>query len=261
MLNVLLAVVGALGLVVAAVSGRLRRTPLSAPLLALLTGVALGPEALGAVDLPTVVEGHKELHEVSRLLLAVSVMAVALRYPFPTGEPAEEGIAARTRQLLSLKSGANDGLALPLVLAAVAIAGQLTGTRALTESLWQVLGALVLGMAAGRLGGRVLRVAERSGSISPAPTPGFWRPGHWSSWPAPPCTASAQLPAWSLTAERPLEEPRRPWNEFSQVWPQVPRGAGARARSGTTVKHSDPGPCESDPCAGYRTIRVLRFLE
>ncbi|MGW2126503.1 cation:proton antiporter domain-containing protein [Streptomyces sp. NPDC001758] len=227
MLNVLLTVVGALGLVVAALSGRLQRAPLSAPLLALLTGMVLGPEVLGAVDLPTVVEGHKELHEVSRLLLAVSVMAVALRYPFRdvrararpllvllivamagmallttvvsavvlglglgtaallgaalcptdpvlassvvTGEPAEKGIAARTRQLLSLESGANDGLALPLVLAAVAIAGPLTGTRALSESLWQVLGALVLGVAAGWLGGRVLRVAERSGSISPGP--------------------------------------------------------------------------------------------
>ncbi|KFG72930.1 sodium:proton exchanger [Streptomyces mutabilis] len=227
MLNVLLTVVGALGLVVAALSGPLRRVPLSAPLLALLTGMVLGPEVLGAVDLPTVVEGHKELHEVSRLLLAVSVMSVALRYPFRevrararpllvllivamagmallttvvsaavlglglgtaallgaalcptdpvlassvvTGEPAEKGIAARTRQLLSLESGANDGLALPLVLAAAAIAGPLTGTRALTESLWQVLGALVLGVAAGWLGGKVLRVAERSGSISSGP--------------------------------------------------------------------------------------------
>ncbi|MFZ4156874.1 cation:proton antiporter [Streptomyces griseoincarnatus] len=227
MLNVLLTVVGALGLVVAALSGRLRHLPLSAPLLALLTGMVLGPEALGAVDLPTVVEGHKDLHEVSRLLLAVSVMAVALRYPFHevrararpllallivamagmallttvvsaaalglglgtaallgaalcptdpvlassvvTGEPAEKGITARTRQLLSLESGANDGLALPLVLAAVAIAGPLTGTRALTESLWQVWGAVVLGVAAGWLGGRVLRVAEGSGSISPGP--------------------------------------------------------------------------------------------
>ncbi|MGY0071230.1 cation:proton antiporter domain-containing protein [Streptomyces sp. QTS137] len=227
MLNVLLAVVGALALVVAALSGPLRRAPLSAPLLALLTGVIIGPEMLGAVDSPTVVEGHEELHEVSRLLLAVSVMSVALRYPFRdvrarvrpllvlltvamagmallttavsavvlglglgtaallgaalcptdpvlasgvvTGEPAEKGIAARTRQLLSLESGINDGLALPLVLAAVAIAGPLTGTRALTESLWQVLGAVVLGAAAGRLGGKVLRTAERSGSISSGP--------------------------------------------------------------------------------------------
>ncbi|WP_309064005.1 cation:proton antiporter [Streptomyces sp.] len=227
MLNVLLTVVGGLGLVVAALSGPLGRAPLSAPLLALLTGVVFGPEVLGVLDLPTVLEGHQELHDVSRLLLAVSVMSVALRYPFRdvrarvrpllvllvvamagmallttvvsavvlglglgaaallgaalcptdpvlasgvvTGEPAEEGIAARTRQLLSLESGANDGLALPLVLAAVALAGPLTGTRALTESLWQVLGAVVLGAAAGWLGGKALRTAERSGSISAGP--------------------------------------------------------------------------------------------
>ncbi|WP_042167086.1 cation:proton antiporter [Streptomyces sp. NBRC 110035] len=227
MLNVLLAVVGALALVVATLSGPLRRAPLSAPLLALLTGVVFGPEVLGAVDLPTVVEGNEELHEASRLLLAVSVMSVALRYPFRdvrargrpllvllivamagmallttvvsavvlglglgaaallgaalcptdpvlasgvvTGEPAEKGIAARTRQLLSLESGANDGLALPLVLAAVAIAGPLTGTRAFTESLWQVLGAVGLGAAAGWLGGKVLRTAESGGSISSGP--------------------------------------------------------------------------------------------
>ncbi|MFD1833321.1 cation:proton antiporter [Streptomyces desertarenae] len=227
MLDVLLTVVGVLALVVAALSRWIQRAPLSAPLLALLTGVLFGPEALGVIDLPTVVEGHKELHEVSRLLLAVSVMAVALRYPFRavrtrakpvavllvaamagmalvttavsaaalgvglgaaallgaalcptdpvlassvvTGEPAEKGIAARTRQLLSLESGVNDGLALPLVLAAVAIAGPLSGGEALVESLWQVLGAVVLGAAAGWSGGRVLRGAERHRTMQSGP--------------------------------------------------------------------------------------------
>lgn len=227
MLDVLLTVVGVLALVVAALSRWIQRAPLSAPLLALLTGVLFGPEVLGVVDLPTVVEGHKELHEVSRLLLAVSVMAVALRYPFRavrtrakpvavllvaamagmalvttavsaavlgvglgaaallgaalcptdpvlassvvTGEPAEKGIAARPRQLLSLESGANDGLALPLVLAAVAIAGPLSGGEALVESLWQVLGAVVLGAAAGWSGGRVLRGAERHRTMQSGP--------------------------------------------------------------------------------------------
>ncbi|MGK5500013.1 cation:proton antiporter domain-containing protein [Streptomyces sp. URMC 125] len=227
MLDVLLTVVGVLALVVAALSRWIQRAPLSAPLLALLTGVLFGPEALGVIDLPTVVEGHKELHEVSRLLLAVSVMAVALRYPFRavrarakpvaallvaamagmalvttavsaaalgvglgaaallgaalcptdpvlassvvTGEPAEKGIAARTRQLLSLESGANDGLALPLVLAAVAIVGPLSGGEALVESLWQVLGAVVPGAAAGWSGGRVLRGAERHRTMQSGP--------------------------------------------------------------------------------------------
>jgi NhaP-type Na+/H+ or K+/H+ antiporter len=219
MLDVLLTVVGALALVVAALSRWVQRAPLSAPLLALVTGIAFGPEVLGVVDLPTVLEGHKELHEFSRLLLAVSVMAVALRYGFrdvraltrpvtvlligamaamavvttavsaaalgvglgaaallgaalcPTdpvlassvvsGEPAEQSVCARTRRLASLESGANDGLALPLVLVAMAIAGPPGGGEALLESLWQVLGAALLGAVAGWLGGKALSVAER----------------------------------------------------------------------------------------------------
>ncbi|UGY93382.1 cation:proton antiporter [Streptomyces gobiensis] len=227
MLDILLVVAGALALVVAALSALIQRAPLSGPLLALLTGILFGPAVLGVIDLPTVVEGHKELHEFARLLLAISVMAVALRYPIldvrsrvrpvavllvaamlgmalvttavsaavlgvglgaavllgaalcptdpvlatsvVTGEPAEKGITARTRQLLSLESGANDGLALPLVLAAVAIAGPLTGTEALLESLWQVLGAIVLGAVVGSLGGKVLRGAEARRTVESGP--------------------------------------------------------------------------------------------
>jgi NhaP-type Na+/H+ or K+/H+ antiporter len=227
MLDKVLTVTAALALVIAALSVRVQRAPLSGPLLALLTGVVFGPEVLGVLDLPTVVEGHAELHEASRLLLAVSVMAIALRYPFRdvrsrvkpvtvllvvamlgtalvttalsaavlgvglgaaallgaalcptdpvlassvvTGEPAEKGVAARTRQLLSLESGANDGLALPLVLAAVAIAGTLSGGDALLESLWQVLGAVVFGAAAGVLGGKALRSAEKHRTVQSGP--------------------------------------------------------------------------------------------
>lgn len=227
MLDILLTVAAALALAVAALSALIQRAPLSGPLLALLTGIVFGPAVLGVIDLPTVVEGHKELHEFSRLLLAISVMGVALRYPIldarsrvrpvtvlltvamlgmalittavsaavlgiglgaaallgaalcptdpvlatsvVTGEPAEKGVTARTRQILSLESGANDGLALPLVLAAVAIAGPLTGTEALLESLWQVLGALVLGVVAGWLGGKTLRGAESRRTVESGP--------------------------------------------------------------------------------------------
>ncbi|MEZ3179537.1 cation:proton antiporter [Streptomyces pimonensis] len=227
MLDILLTTAGALALTVAALSKRIQRAPLTAPLLALLTGVAFGPVGLDVLGLPTVVEGHKELHEVCRLLLAVSVMAVALRYRFRdvraqvtpvallmimamagmalvttavsatalgvglgtaallgaalcptdpvlassvvTGEPAEKTVAARTRQLLSLESGANDGLALPLVLAAIAITGPLSGGEAALESLWQVAGATLLGAVVGRLGGRVLRAAENHRTMQPGP--------------------------------------------------------------------------------------------
>ncbi|UZI27162.1 hypothetical protein [Streptomyces sp. VB1] len=47
MLDVLLTVVGSLALVVAALSRWVQRAPLSAPLLALVTGIAFGPEVLG----------------------------------------------------------------------------------------------------------------------------------------------------------------------------------------------------------------------
>lgn len=81
-LDTLLLTVGALGVVVAALSARLRRLPLSEPLLALVVGVLVGPAVLGVLTMPTILDDHKTFHEATRLLLAVSVMGVALRYPF-----------------------------------------------------------------------------------------------------------------------------------------------------------------------------------
>lgn len=227
MFDVLLVAVAALGLVVASLSGRLRRLPVSEPLLALTVGVLVGPEVLGLLDLEPLPAGQPEVHEGTRVLLAVSVMAIALRYPMEvvrarvkpvllllavampamaalaslatglalgvgigtallvgtavtptdpvlassvvTGDPAERTLPGRVRQLLSLESGANDGLALPLVLIAVAVAGPETTTAALAESLWQVGGALAVGLAAGWLGGRALRAGDRHGSTEPVP--------------------------------------------------------------------------------------------
>jgi sodium/hydrogen antiporter len=226
-LDVMLAVVGALGVLVAALSARIRRLPVSEPLLGLLAGVLLGPAVLGALDLPPVTRDHRTLHEVAELLLAVSVMGVALRYPFVdvrrrlrpvllllvvamplmalvttglamgvlglsaaaalllgtalsptdpvlassvvTGEAAEEDLPERDRQVLSLESGANDGLALPLVLVAVALAGPMTGTAAAAETAWQVLGAAAFGALAGWLGGRALRLGEEHGATAHGP--------------------------------------------------------------------------------------------
>jgi sodium/hydrogen antiporter len=226
-LDVMLTAVGALGVLVAALSARIRRLPVSEPLLGLLAGVLLGPAVLGVLDLPPVTREHATLHEVSELLLAVSVMGVALRYPFTdvrrrlgpvvvllvvamplmalattglamgvlglsaaaalllgtalcptdpvlassvvTGEAAEQDLPERDRQVLSLESGANDGLALPLVLVALAFAGPMTGTEAATESAWQVLGAAGLGALAGWLGGRALRLGEEHGATAHGP--------------------------------------------------------------------------------------------
>jgi NhaP-type Na+/H+ or K+/H+ antiporter len=226
-IDILLVGAGVLGLVVAALSERLRRLPLSEPVLALVAGVLLGPAVTGVLDLRPVTEDHTWLHSATRALLAISVMSVALRYPFGaarsrlrpvllllavampvmalvtaglsalvlgvglgtaallgaalcptdpvlassvvTGGPAAEDLPERDRQVLSLESGANDGLALPLVLIAVALAGSGTMGAAVLESLWQVLGAVALGAAIGWLGGRALAVGEEHGSTDTGP--------------------------------------------------------------------------------------------
>lgn len=226
-LDLLLVAVGALGIVVASLSDKLRRLPLSEPLLALVLGVVLGSEVTGLLTLPPLTEEHAPLHEGARVLLAVSVMAVALRYPFGTarrqlrpvavlllvampamaivstglgwailgvplasaalvgaalaptdpvlassvvtGEPAQRDLPDRDREVLSLESGANDGLALPLVLVALAMAGPLTGTEAVVESLWQVVGAVLVGGALGWVGGRALALGEDHGATSHGP--------------------------------------------------------------------------------------------
>ncbi|MFC4373409.1 cation:proton antiporter [Nocardia halotolerans] len=226
-LDVVLAVVGCLGVVVAAISAAMRRLPLSEPLLGLTAGVLLGPELLGVLALEPLTAEASTLHEAARMLLAISVMAVALRYPISeirgqwravtlllvvampvmaavtagltwlllpvtaataaligaalcptdpvlassvvTGKDAERDLPARDRQLLSLESGANDGLALPLVLAAVAVAGGLTATQAALESVWQVLGAILIGALGGAGGGYALRYGRRHGATESAP--------------------------------------------------------------------------------------------
>lgn len=227
LIDVVLVAAGALGLVVAALSERLRRLPISEPVLALAAGVLLGPELLGVLDVPPLTEDSTWLHTATRLLLAISVMAVALRYPagaarrqlrpvllllavvmpvmavvtaglaawllgvglgtaaligaalsptdpvlassVVTGSPAEQDLPARDRQVLSLESGANDGLALPLVLIALAVAGADSIGAALAESLWQVAGAVLLGVPAGWLGARALQAGKEHGSVDTGP--------------------------------------------------------------------------------------------
>ncbi|MGW3482358.1 cation:proton antiporter domain-containing protein [Rhodococcus indonesiensis] len=226
-IDIVLATVGVLGVGVAALSAKMRRLPVSEPLLGLAAGVLLGPYVLDVLSLPALTVEQGLVHEASRILLAVSVMAVALRYPMTdvrrqwrpvavllavampvmaavtaglgwallsmplatavllgaalcptdpvlasnvvTGEAAEEDLPARNRQVLSLESGANDGLALPLVLAAVAVAGGMGAGTAALESLWQVAGAVLMGAASGWAGGRALRWGERYGATDPAP--------------------------------------------------------------------------------------------
>lgn len=213
-IDVLLVATGALAVVVVALSRLIRSLPVSEPLVALLVGVVLGPQVLVALDVPPLTQEWKHLHEVSRLLLALSVVAVALRYPSEavrrqwrpvallllvvmplmgvttaalsaavlgaglgaavllgaalaptdpvlassvvTGRPAEETLPDRDREVLSLESGANDGLAFPLVLAALAVAAPLTAGAATAEAAYAVAGAIALGGAFGWLAARAL---------------------------------------------------------------------------------------------------------
>lgn len=221
-----LVVVTALGLAVASLSTRLRTLPLSEPLIALVTGVLVGPFALGWLDVGTLTRNEGPAHEIANVMLAISVMAIALRYPareagrlwapvtlllvvvmplmaltgaalgatlgigaaaavalgcalcptdpvlassVVTGRPAERDLPARTRRLLSLESGANDGLALALVLVALVALGPLSGSEAAIEIVREVAGAIVLGVAAGWAAGWAVSAGEAHGATDPAP--------------------------------------------------------------------------------------------
>lgn len=224
MFNIYLTAVGALGVALAFVSKRIRDLPLSEPLLALVVGVLIGPRVAGWVDLGGE-GGMTLLREASRVLLAISLVAVGLRYPMAeirtrvgtvvlllllvmpgmaavgallgwwllgvpaamawligasvaptdpvlassvvTGESAERLVPARLRQLLSMESGANDGLALPLVLLGTTlVAGAPLGQWA-WRSLWTVVGAVLVGAAAGMLSGEVVKIALARRNMDP----------------------------------------------------------------------------------------------
>ena len=227
-IDALLVATGALAVVVVASSRLIRSLPVSEPLVALLVGVVLGPQLTGTFDLPPLTEEWKPLHEASRLLLALSVMAVALRYPSEavrrqwrpvallllvvmplmavttsvlsatvlgvglgtaallgaalaptdpvlaasvvTGRPAEQTLPDRDREVLSLESGSNDGLAFPLVLAALAAAALLPAGPATVEAVYAVAGAIAFGGASGWLAARALAYAEKHREAERTPT-------------------------------------------------------------------------------------------
>lgn len=216
------AVAGGLALLLLLGSSRIRPWPVTGPLLALVTGVVVGPIGL---DVLVVSDPLRDplLLEGSRALLAVSLIGVALRFPLPsirphlrpilllvgivmplaaavtgaaaalllglplalaallgaclcptdpvlasdvvTGKRAEEDLPERTRVVLSEESGANDGLALPLVLLALApVLSGSVGENALT-SLYQVLVAVLFGVATGAAVAKALRYVEANGDV------------------------------------------------------------------------------------------------
>jgi sodium/hydrogen antiporter len=80
-LNVALTAVGGLVLVIGLLSGSIRRSLLSEPLVALLAGILLGPAALGLLDPAGWGSQETILEQAARLTLAISLMGVALRLP------------------------------------------------------------------------------------------------------------------------------------------------------------------------------------
>jgi NhaP-type Na+/H+ or K+/H+ antiporter len=109
--DVILAATGALGMVVAALSRRLRQLPVSEPLLGLLAGVLLGPAAAGVLTLPPLTEWTSEYHQASRLLLAVSVMAVAPRFPFHAVRKQAVPVLLLLAVAMPVMAAVNSGLA------------------------------------------------------------------------------------------------------------------------------------------------------
>ena len=79
-LNWTYAIVGALAVVLALASRKMRELPLSEPLFALAAGAVVGPYALGLVSVPDDLR-DLALLEGSRLIVALSVMEAALRFP------------------------------------------------------------------------------------------------------------------------------------------------------------------------------------
>lgn len=212
-----LVAVAGVAVVVGFISRRLDELPVSEALLSLVVGVVLGPEVAGVLEVPR--EPQSLLFEVSRVLLAFTLMTTALRYPkevvrergwsvalllvvampvmalvsgllgfwllalplaqavllgsilaptdpvlassVVTGPLAEEALPGRARQLLSLESGANDGLALLLVMAGFVLTTGRPGGYWLLHGLASVVGGTVLGAGLGAAAAVTLRQVRR----------------------------------------------------------------------------------------------------
>jgi sodium/hydrogen antiporter len=82
-----------------------------------------------------------------------------------TGEPAEEVLPERLRLMLSVESGLNDGLALPLVVAGIVLVHGDGFGRFASEGLRSVAIALVLGWLLGMVAGEVFRRLDAAHDI------------------------------------------------------------------------------------------------
>ena len=212
-----LAVVAALVLGYAVVSRRLDRTVLTAPIVFVLGGLALGDDGLGLIDLRIGSEAVRLLAEVTLTLVLFAdasrielrtlrrelafparLLAIGLPLTILAGVGAAVGLfselllveavvlaivlaptdaalgqavvtdprlPSRIRQGLNVESGLNDGICVPLLFIALAVAeadvGAVTAHDALELVLEEIGFGVVGGLAAGVVGALALRTALR----------------------------------------------------------------------------------------------------
>ena len=220
------AAAGVLAVVLILVSGVIRRYPVTEPLLALVLGALLGPAVIGVLVIPEEIRTPL-LFEGTRLLLGVSLIGVALRFPVRdlrsvarpvalmvllvmplaaavtgalgalllglpvalaallgaclsptdpvlasgvvTGKPAEKALPGRLRKVITEESGFNDGLALPLVLIALAPALGKAASGEIGKAAYQVVVGALVGAALGWLAGRAVRHVEEQDEVESPP--------------------------------------------------------------------------------------------
>jgi NhaP-type Na+/H+ or K+/H+ antiporter len=225
MLDIMLVAAGAVAVLVATTLRHLNRYSLSPPMLALVAGIVLGPELLGLASIPPEEEA-RVMQIAARLLLAIALMSIALRYPIsdarkrvsevavlvvvvlpvmtvimaggahlllgvpvalaiaigaalsPTdpvlasgivsSQLAEEDIPAKDRQVLSLESAANDGLAMPFVIIGTALVVGRPLPGEFLMAAYEVVAGVAIGVALGWLSGKSIRLARSRREI-PAP--------------------------------------------------------------------------------------------
>ena len=78
-LNIALAVTGAVVVVIALLSNPIKKSLLQEPTLAVLVGIAVGPYALGLLDISAWGEENAIVEQAARITLAIGLMGVALR--------------------------------------------------------------------------------------------------------------------------------------------------------------------------------------
>lgn len=227
-LHLSLAAISFLILVLGFLHLRLKRSPISEPMVALSTGVVMGPAVLDWLDIHRWGSDWKTLETAGGLTLAVALMSTAFRIPkrYPpghvrlqsalllpgmlgmcavsaalihfiagyswlmgfmigavltptdpvlsstiiSGETAKRLLPDRIRHALSFESGANDGLAFPLVLLALLLltkpSGQAWMEWLLKPLLWQTGGGVLFGLLIGYGGARFFLKAKSAGWTS-----------------------------------------------------------------------------------------------